>query len=537
MKSEYTYKELYNKWEKFVNGGKDLSHLPKTVADSWRRCRQMNVNPFQKPSLLKEDEIRDLLNKNQYLINIVSPFIKLISDLTKETGFIFVLTDKEGNVLDVRGDKLVINDAKKNKFVIGAHRSESAGTNAISLALQTNTPVQLAGPEHYNANFHQWTCASSPIHDTNGNILGVLTLSGRYSLKHTHTLGMVVSITKAIEKELYLKEKIFKKQKNSDFSSSTMFNFEDIIGKNDKLLHSIQMAKLVSKMDTRVLVEGESGTGKELFVQAIHQASNRNDGPFIGMNCAAIPEQLIESELFGYQDGAFTGAKKGGKPGKFELANGGTLFLDEINSMSADMQVKLLRALQQNEITRVGGNHSIPINVRVVAASNYPLEELVEQGSFRKDLFYRLGIIVIDIPPLRERTEDIPELFETLLQKVCHRLGMNTCDYDPLILPPLQSYSWPGNIRELENYIERAVVLAQGETITIKHLPDKVMDHIFIGETKELTTLEKVEKESIRKALNVFQGNIAKTSEVLGITRKTLYKKIDTYQLKENQIS
>ncbi|WP_408008405.1 sigma-54-dependent Fis family transcriptional regulator [Pseudalkalibacillus sp. A8] len=537
MKKVYTYKELYNKWEKFINGGRDLSHLRKEVSESWIRCRKSNVNPFKKPPLLDKDEIRELLNKNRYLIDVVSPFINLISDLTKETNFIFVLADNKGNILDVRGDQSIIENAKKSNFEIGANRSENAGTNAISVAISTRSPIQIAGPEHYNVHFHQWTCSSAPIHDTKGNLLGVLTLSGHYSLKHTHTLGMVVSLVKAIEKELYLKEKIFNKQKSINHSSKNNYTFNDIIGKSKKMQETVQIAKKVAKMDTRVIVEGESGTGKELFVQAIHNASNRKDKPFVAINCGAVPYQLIESELFGFQEGAFTGAKKGGKPGKFELANGGTLFLDEINSMSEDMQVKLLRVLQQNEITRVGDVDPIPINVRVIAASNQSLESLVEKEEFRKDLYYRLGIMVIEVPPLRERLEDIPDLFSALLAKICTRLGVKTYDYNQDIYSYLENYHWPGNIRELENYIERAVVLTQGQRISIEHFPTKVVDHIFQNESIELTTLEKVEKESIRKALDVFNGNITKTSEMLGITRKTLYKKIDMYKLRKNQIS
>jgi sigma-54 dependent transcriptional regulator, acetoin dehydrogenase operon transcriptional activator AcoR len=537
MKNEYSYKELYNKWEKFINGGNDVSHLRKEVAESWIRCRKMNINPFKKPPLLSEDEIRELLNKNRYLIDVVSPFIKLISDLTKETNFIFVLTDSYGNVLDLRGNKEIINNAKKSNFEIGANRSENAGTNAISLAISTNKPIQIAGPEHYNIHFHQWTCSAAPIHDTNGRLIGVLTLSGHYSLKHTHTLGMVVSLAKVIEKELLFKEKIFVKTNNARNLRRMNFTFDDIIGKSNSLRSAIEIAKVAAKTDTRILIEGESGTGKELFVQAIHNASNRKDGPFVAVNCGAIPDQLIESELFGYEDGAFTGAKKGGKPGKFELANGGTLFLDEINSMSKDMQVKLLRVLQQNEITRIGGKDPISVNVRVIAASNQPLEKLVEQGGFRKDLYYRLGIIVIEIPPLRERIEDISELFTYLLKKISNKLGMKNVDYDRSILNYLKSYHWPGNIRELENYIERAVVLSQGKRLTIEHFPKKVFEQIFLQNNVKLTTLEKVERESIKKALDVFEGNISKTSELLGITRKTLYKKIKDYNLEKDQIS
>lgn len=537
MKTNYTYKELYNKWEKFINGGNDLSHLREEVASSWIKCRKLNVNPFKKPPLLSESEIKEVLKANQYLIDVVSPFIKLITDITKETNFTFVLCDSKGNVLDLRGNKEVLDQAKKSNFEIGANRSDGAGTNAISVAISTGKPIQLGGPEHYNVHFHQWSCSSAPIHDTNGKLIGVLTLSGHYSLKHNHTLGMVVSLAKAIEKDLAYKEKISKSSKQILLGDS--ITFENIIGNSEAIQSAIHMAKIVAKTDTRIVIEGESGTGKELFVQAIHNASTRRNNAFVAVNCGAIPEQLIESELFGYEEGAFTGAKKGGKQGKFELANGGTLFLDEINSMSKDMQIKLLRVLQQNEITRVGGILPIPINVRVIAASNQPLETLVKQDDFRSDLFYRLGIITIEIPPLRNRPEDIPEIFTHLLRKISGRLGINTPEFEQSILKHLKSYSWPGNIRELENCVERALVLSQGDKISIDYFTSKITETIILEPKKndELTTLANVERESIRKALHVFDGNISKTSKLLGITRKTLYKKIKDYNLESESIS
>ncbi|TVX83937.1 sigma-54-dependent Fis family transcriptional regulator [Peribacillus simplex] len=534
MTTEYSYKEMYNRWEIFINGGNDTSHLRKEVADSWKRCKKLNVNPFKIPPIMDEYEIEEIISKNQYLINVVGPFIKLISDLTKETNFLYVLTDQNGNVIEVRGEKHVVEQAKKSNFVIGANRFEGAGTNAISVAIITGKPIHIGGPEHYNVNFHQWSCAAAPIHDSKGELRGVLTLSGHYSLKHTHTLGMVVSLAKVIEKELLFNEKNLEKEKKNKLSPKNYFTFEDIIGSGEGIQSAINLARMVSKTSTRILVEGESGTGKELFVQAIHHASERSEYPFVAVNCGAIPAQLIESELFGYHDGAFTGAKKGGMPGKFELANNGTLFLDEINSMPEDMQVKLLRVLQENEVTRVGGTTPIPINVRVIGASNESLEKLVDKKDFRRDLYYRLGIIVLQIPPLRERTEDIPELFIYLLNKICKRLNEKCPEFDPDILEYLKSFHWPGNIRELENYIERAVVLSQGKKLTMEYFPYKVIEHFFMPKKIELTSLENMEKQFIQKALDVFDGNMSKTSQLLGITRKTLYNKMKTFNLQKN---
>jgi transcriptional regulator of acetoin/glycerol metabolism len=493
---------------------------------------KVNINPFKKPELLPKADIEKLLNRNQVLIDVVSPFLRLITEITKETNFVFVLCDAAGNVIDIRGNQEVVEQAKKSNFMIGANRSEKAGTNAISMAISTGEPHQLMGPEHYNLHFHYWTCSSAPIHDLYGNLIGVLTLSGHFSLKHTHTLGMVVSLAKAVEKELLYKERFVKKVK----LHKPTFTFDNIIGKSRRILEAIEIAKIASKTDTRIILEGESGTGKEMFAQAIHNASNRSNGPFIAVNCGAIPEQLIESELFGFEDGSFTGAKKGGKLGKFELANGGTLFLDEINSMSKNMQVKLLRVLQQNEITRVGGNDTIPIDVRVIGASNEPLEKLVKQNKFRDDLYYRLGVLTIEVPPLRKRLDDIPDLFIYLLKKVANQLNIKIPEYSQNIFKYLQSYHWPGNIRELENYIERAIVLSQGQRISIDHFPHKITEQILFNPNKELTTLESLERMSIKRALDISEGNISKTSKILGVTRKTLYKKMKDYNLQYDKI-
>ena len=316
---------------------------------------------------------------------------------------------------------------------------------------------------------------------------------------------------------------------NKITGAKAVFTFENIVHEDPQMVNIIDIAKSVAETDTRVLLEAESGTGKELFAQAIHNASPRHMGPFVAVNCSAIPRELIESELFGYVEGAFTGAKKGGKPGKFELAEGGTLFLDEVNSMPLDMQVKLLRVLQQNEVTRLGGEQALPLNVRIIAASNRVLEELVQEGHFRLDLFYRLGVVVLKIPPLRERIKDIPILFKHLLQKISHNIGKSISYSEDEILPALCSYSWPGNIREMENYIERAVVLVRDGVLRIGHFPEKLIPKCNNNNEVNLNYLALKERESISKVLDLYNGNISKAAKNLGISRNTLYAKIKAY--------
>lgn len=547
MSRELSFKELYNKWEKFVHGSDDVANVRKEVLDSWKRCRQKNINPYQLPPMLSEQETAELIEKNRFLKELVDPYVDLISDLTKETNFLFILADSQGYVVDVRGDKQVLADAKISHLRPGSIRTEDAGTNAICMALYEDKPVQIMGPEHYNIHLHRWTCSAAPVHDIEGRIIGVLCLSGHYSLKHNHTLGMIASLAKAIEKELIYQEKILKKTKPPR-QTKKRYTFEQIVGQSPSLREAIFMAKVVSYTDTKVLLEGESGTGKELFARAIHGASKRADGPFVAANCGAIPAHLFESEFFGYMEGAFTGAKKGGKPGLFELANGGTLFLDEINSLSLEMQAKLLRVLQDGEVMRLGATTPVEVDVRVIAASNEPLEQLVEQGKFRADLYYRLGVMVIQIPPLRQRPEDIPLIFQHLLDQLAKKLGYEgNYAYDESLLTVLQRYAWPGNVREMENYIERALILAQGQPLSLHHFPAKlvqeaVLDERFVqnkavhqGETGHFSLLEKQERELIRNMLIQFNGNITKTSEALGITRNTLYKKIKIYGLRTDE--
>lgn len=322
--------------------------------------------------------------------------------------------------------------------------------------------------------------------------------------------------------------------------------FENIIGESPALLQIIELARQTANLPSNTLIQGESGTGKEIFAQAIHNASNYRNGPFIAVNCAAIPITLLESELFGYESGAYTGAKKGGQPGKFELAEGGTIFLDEINSMPLDMQVKLLRVLQNKTIVRIGGTSTISLNVKIIVASNANLSELVAQGHFRADLFYRLNVITINLPPLRDRLEDIPALTKYIL----NRISSNTSAAKQIqiaddALDLLKKYSWPGNIRELENLLERAVVrttISENCTIdlaTLLSFPEFIpARQVTIGTRpanicSDSPFLKTSEENAIREAFLINHWNISKAAKFLGIARNTLYKKMREYNIEK----
>ena len=249
------------------------------------------------------------------------------------------------------------------------------------------------------------------------------------------------------------------------------YSFNDLIGMSPAFLAAKKLAERVSTSNSSVLLIGESGTGKELFAHAIHNNSIRFSAPFVAINCASIPENLLESELYGYEDGAFTGAKKGGKMGQFEIADGGTLFLDEIGDMPLAMQSKLLRVLQEKEVQRVGGSKSIPVDVRIIAATHRDLEKMVAEGEFRQDLYYRLNVIKIEIPPLRKRKEDIQLISMSLLKKLGNRFYRKEIGLSDEVKEKLMEHAWPGNIRELENVLERCINVLDGKTIQLEHLP------------------------------------------------------------------
>ncbi len=318
-------------------------------------------------------------------------------------------------------------------------------------------------------------------------------------------------------------------QNNFVIADSSIYRFHDIIGKAKSWSQIISRAKKAAQVSSNVLIEGESGTGKELIAQAIHYESGRK-GPFVPINCGAIPKELLESELFGYEEGAFTGAKKGGRMGKFEAADGGTLFLDEIGEMPLEMQVHLLRVLQDKKITRLGGSKSKSIDVRIIAATNRNLREEIKRGRFREDLYYRLNVINIQLPPLRERKEDIPLLIENFMQKYCQQFHKKITSIDKEVLDILCRYDWPGNVRELSNVIENAVIFTEGDTIVSDVIPSHIREYIPIRYSRE-GSLREHEEKLIFETLKMYNGNISKTAKALGITRNTVYRKINKQRL------
>lgn len=365
---------------------------------------------------------------------------------------------------------------------------------------------------------------SSPIYSKDGKVIGALSIED--DVTNEVKLNEKLSLTTTELQKI--KHQVTQHQQTTPFST--------IKGEGSAIQRAKQLSAKVALTDATVLIQGESGVGKELFSQGIHEGSGRKKEAFIPINCGAIPEALFESELFGYAKGAFTGADKKGKKGKIELADGGTLFLDEVGSLPLDMQVKLLRVLQENEVFPIGSDKAIQVDVRIVAATNSDLEKMVKDGTFRADLYYRLNVVVIEVPPLRARLEDIPVLADQFIQGFSIKHKKQIPHLLPSTLDSLKNYNWPGNVRELRNIMERIILFNEQETIT----PNDIKE-IFPGDRNEKPgavvhargllhqDMATMERERITATLEETYGNKSATARLLGISRVSLYKKMKAY--------
>jgi len=354
--------------------------------------------------------------------------------------------------------------------------------------------------DYKNKTFHLMNSAY-PVYDGNKNIVGAIDIFRR--IKRSMKLANELAGYEAI------------------------YKFENFIGSSEVFAESKKLAKRFAQSDKNILILGESGTGKELFAQAIHNYSKRKNGPFVAVNCASFPKDLFDSELFGYDEGAFTGARKGGKVGKFELANGGTLFLDEIGEMPIHLQAKLLRVLESKSITRIGSNKKIDVNVRIIAATNRNLEDMVKNNNFRGDLYYRLKVLYLKLPPLVERKRDIIELSNYFINKFSKDHNRKIKGMQKEAQELLLSYTWPGNIRELENIIELSLVIGDEEYITKEQLLRAGLEDKYQGfaeKTNKPKNLSDINKELILKTLKKTNGNKKRTAEILGVSRNTIYR-------------
>lgn len=408
------------------------------------------------------------------------------------------------------------------KNVIGRHVSEVIENTRMDVVAKTGIAEM---GEIQDVHGEKMIATRIPILKE-GKVIGAL---GRVLFRNAGEMELLYDKLSSIEMELNLYKKTFEK------INTSKYDVEDIVGSCDIMQDLKESVKKVAKTNSAVLILGESGTGKELFAHSIHSASMRKKAPFICINCGSIPEQLIESELFGYEEGAFTGARKGGKMGLFQAAHGGTVFLDEIGELPPPTQVKLLRVLQDKEVQRVGSNTSEPVNIRVVAATNKDLYRMVQEGSFRSDLYYRLNIVTFHLPALRERKDDIPLLTSHLLSKISKRENLGAISISRSAMDYLTAYDWPGNVRELENALERAInFIGSDDKIQLKHLPSRITGMGTEGTLQPLKeVVEHAEQEAIKDALRRCQYRKTKAASELGISRTTLYEKMIKYGIGE----
>lgn len=458
--------------------------------------------------------------------------VENLKEVQSMLGAVFNATQDAISVVDKNGIGIMVNPAYtkitglSEKDVLGkiATVDIAEGESVHMQVLATKKPVKGAllkvGP-----NRKEVLVNAAPI-IVDGELIG--------------SVGVLHDITEMnrLSEELRQAKQIIRKLE-------AKYTFDDIEGKDPELLNAIEKAKKAADTPVTVLLIGESGTGKEIFAHAIHNASERKYKQFVRVNCAAIPQPLLESELFGYEEGAFTGAKKGGKKGLFEEANGGTIFLDEIGEINVETQAKLLRVLQEKEIMKVGGIKPISIDVRVIAASNIDLEHAIMQGRFRKDLYYRLNMFPIRIPPLKKRKGDIPYLARFFIKKYNQEYGRNIEDIDDAALEKLMGYNWPGNVREFENIIGRAIInMKMTEKIIQKrHLPKFELEDqetdiaseagYFQEKVMTLDQLtEKIEKQYIAHVLKLCENNKTQAAKLLNVSLRNLYYKLEKYNIK-----
>lgn len=438
--------------------------------------------------------------------------------------------------LDAMGEWLVVVDSEARIVYLNAPYADflevdpltAIGRPVADVIENTRMPEVLASGKAELAQLqrvrgHHMIAHRYPIR-ADGKVVGAI---GTVIYHDTWEWRQMNTQVKALEAEVdYYRQAL-------DSRAGTRWQLADVVGESEAILQLNDKVRKIAPGDASVLIRGESGTGKELYAHALHRLSERAKGPFIKLNCAAIPEHLLEAELFGYEEGAFTGARKGGKPGKFQLADGGTLFLDEIGDMPLAMQVKLLRVLQDREVEAVGATRLVPVDVRVIAATHRPLESLVERGEFREDLFYRINVVPLPIPPLRERREDIPGLARHLLARLAERRGRRSPVLSEAAMACLCRHNWPGNVRELENVLEAAFYLG-GARLDVDDLPEALRCEPVAATTLGASlkaTLARAERDALKSALAESGGNRTRAARRLGIAKSSFYEKLARHGL------
>jgi PAS domain S-box-containing protein len=483
------------------------------------------------PVVNNEGRLTGLLTRRDILNSYAAYFERLQETLHISETLSSILDNAYEGVVLVDSDGIIREFNEAYSRFLGMKREDAIGKPVVDIIENTRLAVVLQTGREERGYIQRIQGQDMVVHRIpirkEGKVIGAIGMLIFHGVTELYTI---------LEKMQEMSRKITEPPVQFKPESKPSNAFDVLIGHSAEIQSTKRTARKAANTPSTVLITGESGTGKEMFAKAIHLSSPFAEGPFITVNCAAIPEHLMEAELFGFEDGAFTGAKRGGKPGKFELAHKGTLFLDEIGDMPLMMQAKILRVLQEREVERVGGVVKHRLDVRIIAATNCCLEQMVRDGTFREDLFYRLNIIRLEIPPLRERREDIPDLLNYQLQYFCQSFGFELKTFTEEVMAILVEYSWPGNIRELVNTVEMLVSLSEANVIQVRELPAKFFDRndqlptsAGLSNAKELAG--EWEKELIIKTLTKCGGNKAKAARELGIQRTTLYEKLRKYGL------
>ena len=441
---------------------------------------------------------------------------EIIVAITENLFYGLVIVNQEGIITHLNNNYCRFLQVNKSD-AIGKHVTKIIENTRMHHVIESQKS-ELFSPQYVRGNY--MVANRIPL-ISDGEVIGAV---GVVLFRDMHDLSTLNSEIKHLLTEVEFYKTQLKKQ------TGIRYFIHDIIGSSEQILKIKDQIKKIAPSDITALITGESGTGKELIAHSIHQLSNRSEKPFISVNCAAIPEDLFESELFGYESGAFTGAKTGSKQGKFQLAQGGTLFLDEVGDMPLNSQVKLLRVLQEGEIQTLGGAAPLKINVRIIVATNRPLEELVAEKLFREDLYYRINMINLHLPPLRERHDDILILANYLLTKTAEKMKKRVTGFSDDVIDLFLTYDWPGNIRELENLIQSAVLLTDSEIIKRDNLSRLPINKSRKNTTTLADALRQTEKETIANALKI-NKNKKEVAVALGISLSTLYEKIKDHQL------
>ena len=497
------------------------------IGKKYLECRRaaFHYNNYDTGTILIFSDITMKRDTECQLTNLKES-IEMIEELFDNAYHGMVLVDKDGRIVKWNYEKLL---GIKEEDVLNKYVEDIIENTRLHIVAKTGEK-ELG--EIQKIQGHDMITSRIPIMK-NGKIIGA---AGTVIFKDVKELKSLV------QKLEILKSTVYKYKGEINKFYEAKYSLDDIITQNKHMIYLKEIARRAAVGNSTILIQGESGTGKEFFAHAIHNASLRKYAGFVTINCAAIPKELLETELFGYEGGAFTGAKKEGKMGKVELANGGTILLDEIGCMPAAMQAKLLRVLESHELERVGGTNQIDIDVRVIASTNEKLEQAVQEGRFRLDLYYRLNVVKIEIPPLRERLDDIFLLSQSILAAIEKDLNMSPKRLDETAKNIFLKHDWQGNVRELRNVLERALNVVQGDVIRPEHLPEYLLEKVGITyiEKEEPKLLKeivaKAEIEAIIMALKEANGNRTLAANQLGIHRTALYKKLQAYGLELSQI-